>query len=355
MKRNKISAWISNRKEALRYGFYSKRAGYLLLINILLVILIGALVVFLFERGRNPNINGYWDALWLIFVTIATIGYGDIVPVTNGGRIAIIITIILGVATLSAFITLMARRRAEKITRRYKGLHEVIKTEGHVVVCGWNSRGTYVLNRLKEELQREIVQVVLLCDIEEDPVDDGYTYFFRGDPTSADELKRVNAGKARAVILLADESKGGSTGDVDARTVLTALTLKEMNPDIKMTAEALETENIHHLELAGVEEILDTNSFLGNLIARSALHYGFISTVSELASREAGMHTYVIPAGKEAAGKTRGEIEAILRDEYDSQLVAITVGKDLRPIDDDYVVADGDNLVIIAEEKPQLD
>jgi voltage-gated potassium channel len=355
MKRNKISAWISNRREALRYGFYSKRAGYLLLIYIVLIILIGALAVFLFERGKNPNIHGYWDALWMTFITIATIGYGDIVPVTNGGRVAIIVTITFGVATLSAFITLIATRRAQKVKRRYTGLHERMKTEDHVVVCGWNSRGVYVLSRLKEELQKEIVQVVLLCDIEEDPVDDGFTYFFRGDPTSIDELKRVNAGKARAVILLADESKGGSGGDVDARTVLTALTLKEMNPKIKMTAEAMEPENIHHLELAGVQEILDTNSLLGNLIARSALHYGLISTVSELATREAGMHTYIILAGKETVGKTRGEVETELREKYNAALVAITAERDLKPTDRGYVIAEGDRLMIIADEEPQID
>lgn len=233
-------------------------------------------------------------------------------------------------------------------------MHEKMKIEDHVLVCGWNSRGVYVLHRLKEELQGEIVQVVLLCDIEEDPVDDGFTYFFRGDPTSTDELKRVNAGKARAVILLADESKGGSEGDIDARTVLTALTLQDMNPDIKMTAEALETENIRHMELAGVEEILDSNSLLGNLMARSALHYGLISTVSELATKEAGMHTYIIPADKEAVGKTRGELEAELREKYDSQLVAIAAGRDLKPTDKDYVIAEGDNLMIIGEERPPV-
>ena len=355
MKLSKISVWLSNRREALRYGFYSKQAVYLLLFYIVVVLLLGALLVFHFERGNNPNIHSYWDALWMIFITVATIGYGDIVPVTNGGRVAVIFTVTFGVATLSAFITLLASRRAEKVKRRYRGLHKAMKLEDHVVVCGWNSRGIFVLNRLREELKRELARVVLLADIDEDPIDDGYTYFLRGDPTSAKELKRANVGKARAVILLADESKGGSEGDIDARTVLTALTLKDINPDIKITAEALETENTHHLELAGVVEILDSNSLLGSLIARSALHYGLISTVAELASKEVGMQTYIIPAGKDTVGKTREEVEALLRDKYDSQLVAITAGEGLKPTDKDYLIAEDDKLMILAEEKPPLE
>jgi Trk K+ transport system NAD-binding subunit len=128
-----------------------------------------------------------------------------------------------------------------------------------------------------------------------------------------------------------------------------------MNPDLKMTAEALETENIRHMELAGVEEILDSNFFLGNLLARSALHYGLITTIAELASKEAGAHTYIVPAGKEVVGKTREEAEAVMLEKHDSQLVAITAGKDLKPTDKDYVIAEGDSLMIIAEEKPQID
>lgn len=343
-----------NRREALRYGFYSKRAGYLLLFYILFIILVGALAVFLFERGRNPHIHGYWDALWMTFITIATIGYGDIVPVTNGGRVAIILTITFGVATLSAFITLLAARRAEKVKRRYKGLHETMKIKDHILVCGWNSRGPYVLGRLREELKGKLARTVLLADIEEDPVDDGYTYFLRGDPTSGDDLRRANADGARAALLLADESKGGSEGDIDARTVLTALNLRELNPGVKITAEALQPENIRHLELAGVEEILDTNSFLGNLLARSALHYGLISATSDLITREAGLNTYDIPAGEEALGKTRAEVERMLLEKYGAQLVAVTAGKKLKPADDEYVIVEGDNLVILAEQKPPL-
>ena len=355
MKLNKISAWISNRREAIRHGYYTKRAGYLLFINIVLIVVIGTLVVFLFERGRNPEITSYWDALWMTFITIATVGYGDISPATSGGKVSIMLIIILSVGTLSAFISLLASRRAEKSRRRYSGLREKVKTEGHIIVCGWNSRGAYVLSRLREELKKETVQVILLCDVPENPVDDDFTYFFRGDPTNSEELKRINAVKARAVILLADESKGGSEGDIDARTVLTALTLKDINPDIKITAEALLTENIHHMELAGVEEILDSNSLLGNLIARSALHYGLVTTVADLASKEAGMHTFFIPAGKAFTGKTRKDVEALLKEKHGSQLVAITSGRDLKPTEEDYLIAEDDKLMILADEKPQIE
>jgi voltage-gated potassium channel len=348
----KIAEWLQYRKEALRRGFYKKRAGYVLLINVSILVLGGALLVFFLERGRNPNIHSYFDAFYMIIITIATVGYGDITPVTAGGRVTVILVLVVGIGTLSAFVTLMATRRAEGVRRRYSGLQEKLKSRGHLVVCGWNISGQYVLSRLKEELQRKPMEVVLLCDLQEDPIDDDFTYFFRGDPTSVEALELVNIAEAKSAILLADDSKGGSEGDIDARTVLTAMNIKQMNADIQITAEALRPENIHHMKLAGVREILDVTSILGNLMARSALHYGLISTVSDLVTREAGTRTYYIPANKEATGKTRAEVESDLQAEYGAQLVAITWQNGLRPSDADYRIQEGDRLIVLAQKKP---
>jgi voltage-gated potassium channel len=348
----KITAWLRYRKESLRRGFYNKRAGYILLLNVSMIIFIGALVVFLIERGRNPNIHNYFDAFYMIIITIATVGYGDIVPVTAAGRITVILVLVLGVGTLSAFITLLATRRAEKVRRRYSGLQEKLKSKGHMVVCGWNISGEYVLERLRNELQGKHVEVVLLCNLEEDPVDDDFTIFFRGDPTSVEALERTNIAEAKSAILLADDSKGGSEGDIDARTVLSALNIKQLNPHIEITAEALRPENIHNLELAGVREILDVTTFMGNLMARSALHYGLISTVGDLVTRDAGMNSYYILADKETVGKTRAKVEEDLQQRYGAQLVAIMWQDGMRPNEAKYRIQEGDRILVVSAEKP---
>ncbi len=352
MSEGNLISWVRYKRENLRQGFYRKRAGYILLLNVSIIILLGALVVFLLERGKNPNIHNYFDAFYMIIITIATVGYGDITPITTGGRIAVILVLVFGVGTLSAFITLLATRRADKARRRYSGLQEKLKSKGHVVVCGWNLLGEYVLDRLREELQHQRVQVVLLCDLEGSPIDDDFTFFFRGDPTSVEALGRVNIPEAKSAILLADESRGVSEGDIDARTVLSALNIKQLNPDIEITAEALRPENIHHLKLAGVREILDVTSFLGNLMARSALHYGLISTVSDLVTREAGVSSYYIPADKEMVGKTRSEVNKELQERYGAQMVAITWRDGVRPNDSKYRIQEGDRILIFAAEKP---
>jgi voltage-gated potassium channel len=351
MTKGSLRERLSFRWEAVRFGILTKRAGLLLLINISVIIFVGALVVFLLERDVNPNMHSYFDAIYMIIITLATVGYGDITPVTRGGRISVIMILLFGVVTLSAFITMLATRRARKMRRRYAGLDDKINIEGHIIVCGWNPRGKFVIDRLKEELKNERTRIVLLCDLEDSPMDDDSIFFFHGDPVSEAALQRVNVSEARAVILLADESKGGCGADADARTVLAALTIKGINPDVKMTAEVLEPENVHHVELAGAGEILDTNSFLGNLIARSALHYGLINTVSDIVAREADTRLYNVPVEEEMEGMTRQEIADEMLEKYGARLMAITNDRGIRHEDEDYRVEKGD-LIMVAAEKP---
>ncbi len=79
---------------------YMINAG-LILTNI---ILFGALAFNYFEMGVNPRVHTFFDGVWWAIVTTATIGYGDIYPITTGGRIVAIILIFSGVGILGVFI-----------------------------------------------------------------------------------------------------------------------------------------------------------------------------------------------------------------------------------------------------------
>ena len=67
-----------------------------------LVILSGALGFHYMESEVNPNVHGLWDSFWWTIVTITTVGYGDITPVTTGGRVLAILLMLGGIATMGA-------------------------------------------------------------------------------------------------------------------------------------------------------------------------------------------------------------------------------------------------------------
>ena len=76
----------------------------LVLIYALLLVIISATGIFLFEQGETSSfhIKSYHDAIWWALVTVSTVGYGDLVPATLGGRLIALILMFGGVALFGA-------------------------------------------------------------------------------------------------------------------------------------------------------------------------------------------------------------------------------------------------------------
>lgn len=72
------------------------------------LISIAGYVFFLLEAGINPKVNRYMDALWWGFATATTTGYGDITPVTDGGKVLSILLMLMGMATFAMYTGLIA-------------------------------------------------------------------------------------------------------------------------------------------------------------------------------------------------------------------------------------------------------
>jgi voltage-gated potassium channel len=347
---NEQNTWLEYKLQSFRYGMYSRRLPFLLLLNVVLVIFFGSLLLFLLERNINPEIHDLWDAAWCMFVSMATIGYGDVVPVTVGGQITVLVCMIIGIGALSTYITTLATRRVSKTKRRYSGLQGKTNSTNHIVVCGWNSRGPHVIDRLKLELANERRRVVLLADLEESPLEDDTVFFFQGSPSNEADLRRVNIEQAASAVLLADDTRGGSQDDIDSRTVLAALTIRALNQTVNMTAEILQPENIGHLKLARVGEVLDSDVVLGNLIARSALHYGLIGIVTEMVTRKEDMSIYSLPVEEQMMGKSSDEIMSLLQERNAGKLIGVVTPSGFKSYDQPHKMREGDQLLLIAEK-----
>ena len=81
-----------------------------LLLTILGNLLIGvfAILFYWLEFGLNPNVKHFIDSLWYCFSTATTTGYGDIVPVTHGGKALSILVMLVGTAIFALYTGLFA-------------------------------------------------------------------------------------------------------------------------------------------------------------------------------------------------------------------------------------------------------
>lgn len=339
------------RKDATRLKLSTKAAAIALLVNILLVILLGSIVLLHFERHINPRVNTYGDAVWLTWVTITTVGYGNNFPVTTGGKWTVVVIMIFGVGMLTSYFSLRSAKKVRDVQTKRKGLNVKISSHDHYVVLGWNERAPSLLKSLRKLLEPERTAVVLVCDREQQPFDDDYIFFMRGCPTSERDLKRANVSEARVAILLANDDSESSGSDIDAKTVLTALTIHSLNPAVRMTAEVLEPENIHHLELAGVNEVLDSNLVLGSLLARSAKNFGLIGFVTQMMTAEPNEGLTRVQVDDEIAGMSLERREVYLLEELNMLPLALNSRGEIKRYARDMELAPGDFIVVISRPK----
>ena len=105
------------------------------------LVIIAATVVASVEGGEGASIQSFPDALWWAVVTVTTVGYGDMVPVTTAGRAIAFVLMLGGVAFFSGVTANLAsylvrggesdKRALSKLTREVEGLREELSKLHH--------------------------------------------------------------------------------------------------------------------------------------------------------------------------------------------------------------------------------
>jgi len=100
--------------EGIKRGFVEDRASAALLIVVFTIIILlefGSVGILLLEQGDpDANIKTASDAIWWVYVTITTVGYGDQYPVTNGGRAFATIVMLVGVGLFGVVTGFLANK-----------------------------------------------------------------------------------------------------------------------------------------------------------------------------------------------------------------------------------------------------
>ncbi|OGD61555.1 hypothetical protein A3A71_04300 [Candidatus Berkelbacteria bacterium RIFCSPLOWO2_01_FULL_50_28] len=87
-----------------------------IVLTVFTLVFMGAVAFHSYEFGINQNVHNLFDSFWWAMVTVTTIGYGDIYPVTTAGRIVAMMLMIVGIGTLGTVIGSVATQflRAEE-------------------------------------------------------------------------------------------------------------------------------------------------------------------------------------------------------------------------------------------------
>ncbi|SDE91194.1 voltage-gated potassium channel [Blastococcus fimeti] len=166
----------------------------------------------------------YW---WYFVVTAATVGYGDVFPVSAGGRVVGVFVIVGGIVTLTLLFTRLADALQSLRGRRTRGV-VALDLSDHVVLIGyWPGR----TQRIVAELTAEGRYQVALCawdDVAENPLpDETAMHFVRGDLTREDVMIRACVDRARTVVI---------DGRDDNETLAIAVAVEHAHPGVHLVA-----------------------------------------------------------------------------------------------------------------------
>jgi voltage-gated potassium channel len=236
----------------------------LLVVASLTAILFGTVGAEWLGRQFSPPIHGWGESVYFTVTTISTIG-SVFQPLTDAARWFVVVLILVGVGTfLSAIVVLFVpflERRLARIGERLERA-QMQELERHVIVCGVSPEAHATARALREAGMR---LVVLSSDAEE--VERLRTEGFRtrlGDPSAEEELKLVGIDRARALIV-AQES--------DAANLLTVITARALQPDLRIVAVATADSSLAKLRRAGATEAIGVVHVAAQLITAAALDH----------------------------------------------------------------------------------
>ena len=281
-----------------------------IILAVLILIIIGGGLVFAAESGINKQFSHFIDSLWWGVVTITTVGYGDMTPSSNVGKIIAVIMMFGGIVLTSIFSGTIASIFVDRKIQEGKGLQEV-NLRNHTIICGWNRNAIGIIESFSALAKDKKTTLCLISEMDAEEFQmlkvkhsELEIKFVKGDFSSEKILNRASASNAKAVIFIPDISGSNTIENADERTILGVLAAKSINPDITSCAEILKKENEGHLKRASVDSIIVNGEFSGFLLSNASVSQGIPKFVKEMLAVESKKSIQQVPIPGSFVGKT---------------------------------------------------
>ncbi len=229
----------------------------LLLVIFILMCFFGTLI-HLVEPNQFPSI---FDGIWWAFVTGATVGYGDYVPLTITGRIVAISLILTGGGLIAFYISTISAATVQHEQDLEHG-KLAFKGSNHLILIGWNERTRQLIEFIAQS-SSHIRMVLIDTTLEHVAFSDYPVHFIQGDPTEDAILEKANIKLADRVLITADITK--REREADNFSILTAVAIRGNNASIPIIIEILAASQIENAHRAGATTILRSNDFTSAL------------------------------------------------------------------------------------------
>ncbi|XP_047459035.1 calcium-activated potassium channel subunit alpha-1a isoform X22 [Mugil cephalus] len=206
------------------------------------------------ENFQNSQSLSYWECVYLLMVTMSTVGYGDVCAKTTLGRLFMVFFILGGLAMFASYVPEIIELIGNR--KKYGGSYSAVNGRKHIVVCGHITLES-VSNFLKDFLHKDRddvnVEIVFLHNISpnlelEALFKRHFTQveFYQGSVLNPHDLARVKIESADACLILANKYCADPDAE-DASNIMRVISIKNYHPKIRIITQMLQYHNKAHL------------------------------------------------------------------------------------------------------------
>ncbi len=269
------------------------------------IAILTALIVFVLTLGTS----GYsfledWsvhDSLYMTVITLTTIGFKEVRPLSEQGRIFTIVFVFFGVGVLAYSINTGMRIIFEGEIQKALGRRTLEKEmkllKDHYIVCGYGRMGQIICRELKA---KGMPFIVIEKDIQEVDEDEDSLFVF-GDATKDDLLKDAGIERATGIV---------SVLSTDAQNLYVVLSARGLNPDLLIIARAGEEGSEQKLIRAGADRVVSPYKIGGLRIAHTLLKpavVDFLEFATRTGNIELQMEEVRVESDSKLAGSSLNE------------------------------------------------
>ncbi len=316
-----------------------------LLFILIFVVFVGGIAIYVLEDHLNSKINDLFDALYWSFITITTVGFGDIVPVTTAGRVVSFIIILIGITMLSFATSVIVSAFSEKLNelKEERLAEEIVTKEKFLILCGY-SHITKVFLRLVQE--KEKYDYIILDKDEakvQEALNDGHNAIC-DDASRYEVLKRFYSPNADITILALTSS--------DVENIYITLNAKAVSKDIKVIARANSKKVFNRYKKVGADRVVLPNDIASAMLVASIAYPTTYKAINAILNFKevATIDEVYIDNQSEFVGKT---IQSIPFEKLKITVVGVQNGIDgvfkFNP-KKEYLLKEGDVLVVLGHK-----
>lgn len=221
---------------------------------------------------------GWLDSVYMVVMTMATVGYKEVHELSQAGRIFNLFLMVFGVGAVFFTIGMLTQTllefELERVFGKKKMQREIEKLSGHYILCGAGRVGH---SAARELARKPVPFVVIEADrkrLDDEPVE---WLKLEGDATQEKVLRQ--AGIERAAGLVAATT-------TDATNIYIVLTARGLNPKLKIIARASEEDAEKHLRTAGADSVISPYKSAGHRVAQSFLRPNVVDFLDIAVDRE---------------------------------------------------------------------